>query len=244
MPETREITVFKYEELEGRAKDKARDWYMSTLDYEWWDGDDANAKEEGKNRGFDIDDIRFRGFASQGDGASWTGHIIVRDFVKWMMEQPEDSPQYRRIGGDRHRYTVLQEIIEADYGSDMPNLIERCISVDQRSFHYSHSGTMQVDEIDYSYLYDIMDSDDPDNDETIPAGVLKGASIKELAKGIDADGLFYDLRELMETEAKEYADSIYKQLESTWNSMCEDEYIADAADANDWRFDENGKIVF
>jgi len=242
MPETREITVFKFEELSERAQDKARQWYAEHgMCYEWWDGDYEDAKDQGKERGFDIDDIRFSGFWSQGDGASWTGHIIVRDFLNWLLAQPENSPQYRRMEGARHRYTVLQEIIEADCGSDMPELFERVCEVIRSGYHYVHSNTMQIAEPNCDGLYDIMET--MQEDEIIPAGVLKGASIRDLAKGIDADVLFNELHEIMVAEAKNYADEIYEQLEQTYDDLNSDDSITEACEANDWRFDEYGRFI-
>jgi hypothetical protein len=43
---------------------------------DWYEEIYARAKEDGPERGFNIDEIQFSGFHSQGDGASWTGTLI------------------------------------------------------------------------------------------------------------------------------------------------------------------------
>ena len=70
------IEVYKFDELEESAKDRALDklydintngdfWYECTID---------DAKEIGKLIGIDITNIYFSGFSSQGDGACFEGH--------------------------------------------------------------------------------------------------------------------------------------------------------------------------
>lgn len=41
---TVEVEVFKYAELEGKARERARDWYCEGLDYYWWDDSLASVK--------------------------------------------------------------------------------------------------------------------------------------------------------------------------------------------------------
>ena len=71
---TKTINVYSFDELSEQAKEKAREWFRAgTLDYEWWDGVFEDAKRVGALIGIGIDDIRFSGFWSQGDGASLSG---------------------------------------------------------------------------------------------------------------------------------------------------------------------------
>lgn len=68
-------TVFTFDELDDKAKEKARDWYRTgALDYEWWDCIYEDAKNVAALMGIKIDRIGFSGFASQGDGAHVEGH--------------------------------------------------------------------------------------------------------------------------------------------------------------------------
>jgi hypothetical protein len=75
MPRTATITVFQFDELNDKAKEKARNWYRSTnaSDTSWSDGVIEDAKNVFAHCGFDIKDIYCRGFWSQGDGACFAG---------------------------------------------------------------------------------------------------------------------------------------------------------------------------
>jgi len=67
MPKKRvtETTVYQFDELSEKAKEKAREWYLDGgLDYEWWDGVCEDAARVGLAiKGFDID----RGNSCKGD---------------------------------------------------------------------------------------------------------------------------------------------------------------------------------
>lgn len=56
MPRKVEKEIYKFEELTGRAKERARDWYrQGALDYEWWESVYEDASNVGlKITGFDI----------------------------------------------------------------------------------------------------------------------------------------------------------------------------------------------
>ena len=74
MPRIKQETVYKFDELDERAKERARDWYrQGAFDYEWWDCTFDDAKQCLKLAGFDVDNIYFSGFSSQGDGACFGG---------------------------------------------------------------------------------------------------------------------------------------------------------------------------
>lgn len=75
----------KYHELSDRAKEHVRQ--LLEPDGDWCEIVYEQAKEEGATKGFRIDGISFKGFWSQGDGASWTGAVRLRD---WVPDNPED----------------------------------------------------------------------------------------------------------------------------------------------------------
>jgi hypothetical protein len=78
------VKVYKYNELSDEAKKKALDWMRGTayLDYEWYDFLIQAWKEKLENAGFVEPKIRFTGFWSQGDGASFDCKRI--DIAKWL----------------------------------------------------------------------------------------------------------------------------------------------------------------
>jgi hypothetical protein len=84
------VTGYEYDELDEKAKDKARDWWReaSTDDSYWSESVIDDAKEVGKLMGFDIEHIYWSGFASQGDGAciigSWhASNVKLRELKRY-----------------------------------------------------------------------------------------------------------------------------------------------------------------
>ena len=75
--ETITKTYLKFDELNDEQKAKAIDDNrdFNTEGIEWWDCTYEDAKEVAKIIGFEIDEIYFSGFHSQGDGACFTGRI-------------------------------------------------------------------------------------------------------------------------------------------------------------------------
>jgi hypothetical protein len=219
-----EQTEFIYEDLSPKAKEKVLMWFSSTLDYEWWEHVYANAKEDGNERGFCIDDIRFSGFCSQGDGASWTGTV----HLKWFLEHhlKEDNP-------DHHRYFVLQALLDEGW-------VEKYVNVERRGFHYVHADMMRLDSTDFSAL-DRLDEDDEERLQE--EGPLQRADVYQLWKGIDGEYLIEDLEKWVIEEAREFADKIYKDLEQEYEHLTSEESLLSAAYANGWRFDEDGRLV-
>lgn len=91
------------------------------------------------------------------------------------------------------------------------------ISFERTDSRYSHAGTCCTDVADgYGYA----------------AGDLP--EVLELLSelGRDAEEFRYTL-----------SNKLYRQLEADYEYRCSAEELAEAADANDWRFDENGNIV-
>ena len=67
---TVEVNVYQFDELNNKAKEKAREWYRDGgFDYPWWDFIYDDFKERAKEAGFDVTNIYWSGFYSQGDGA-------------------------------------------------------------------------------------------------------------------------------------------------------------------------------
>lgn len=84
MPVKVEIDAYRFEELSGKPQDRARNWLVEVAsEHGWWDSTYEHwidlLKEKGINT--DAEKITFRGFSSQGDGASFTGTIDVPRFM-------------------------------------------------------------------------------------------------------------------------------------------------------------------
>lgn len=240
MPEQMTITVYKFDELEGRAKERAatklRDW---ATDHDWYEFVYERAKEDGAKRGFEIEDIRFSGFWSPGDGASWTGSVDVKQFVEWMLEQPEGTPEHRWIDDNRHRYLCLIELMKDGW-------IERSVNVTRNWYHYVHENTTGPENgVDWSALASEMfvDADHKEDSKLNSEGVLKGASVVGVAEGIDVGALIDDLDIKIKAEVCSFSKHIYTHLEAEYDHLTSDASIAEMAEANDYRFDEDGDVI-
>lgn len=77
MPRTIKATVYLFDELSDEAKEKARDWFKSEAEFDH-EVVFEDAKECGKLLGIKIDNIYFRGFSYQGDGACFEGSYAYR----------------------------------------------------------------------------------------------------------------------------------------------------------------------
>ena len=83
---------YRFSELSLRAKQRAWDKHHASFEPfpDWYDSVYETAIEEGKTKGFDIDEIQFSGFWSQGDGACWEGYINLKKWVKTEASDPND----------------------------------------------------------------------------------------------------------------------------------------------------------
>ena len=240
MPEIKEITVYRFEELEGKAKEKAQQWLVdAATGHDWYESVYDLAKEDGAKRGFEIEDIRFSGFWSQGDGASWTGSVNVARFIEWALAQPEDTAIHRRIDADRHRYLCFVELMKDGW-------IEPHINIVRTSYHYVHENTVRPENsVDWGALASEMEGSNGEGRETVlnSEGVLKGASVVGVAEGIDVTGLMDDLDDKIQDEVRDYCREIYKMLAKEYEDLTDEDNLQELAEANDWRFDEAGNFV-
>lgn len=78
---THTITTYSYDELNEKAQARAREWSkkQSENDTYWHESTIDDAKECLGRAGFDIDNVWFRGFWSQGDGACFEGSWRAKD---------------------------------------------------------------------------------------------------------------------------------------------------------------------
>jgi hypothetical protein len=221
MPKTIEVEVFKWEELSQTAKDRVRDWYIEGMNYDWWEGVYEMAIEDGKEKGFYIDKIFFSGFWSQGDGASWTGFVDVR---QWLEAHEKDS-----IGLSAWCALVQEDVVS------------KHIQV-RRSGRYYHEGTMDV-----GYVEDDTDGFEDDYTMQLPS-IFKGMEIRVLFDLIATDPTcnlktVEDITTAITDSAKDYARHIYKRLEEEYEYLTSEEAVAEACNANDYQFNEEGEIA-
>ena len=222
-----EQSTFKYHELQGSARAKARDHYIhSWLIDDWYDYVIDDAKADGKDKGFEIEHVYFSGFWSQGDGASWIGDI---DLVLFIEKHLPES-----IGRDCWVWMIQD------------GWIHNRLSVYQKGSHYSHSNTMSIGNIE---TYDYSNGEDGEEVNLInTACILKGAPVQTLYDLIVADPncpikSVDDLEELALTEARQFADEIYSTLQGAYEHECSDDNISESYDANEVLFNEEGEVI-
>lgn len=149
MPMIVETKLFAFDELSDAAKEKAREWYrQGNLDYEWWDTIYADFQAICEILGIALKThpvklmgggirrkpcIYFRGFGSQGDGASF--EVDCYSYVKG---------------------SVARIITYAPNDDELHAIVRRLADIQRRNFYqlyaradqrgrYSHQNTMHID---------------------------------------------------------------------------------------------------
>lgn len=215
-------TTYTYNELSDKAKQRVLEKWAESSHFDL-DHIIDDHKSYGSERGFDIEDVRWSGFYSQGDGASWQGQIRIDRFLDHYLK--EDTH-------DHHRYIVLRELMRDGWCEGRAN-------VHYSGAWYANSAHMNVEYNDgadplIATPYATIES---------PDSVLQGAGVRELAEGINLDTLLNDLTVWMQTEAREYADEIFHALRKEYEYLTSEEHMAEMAEANDYRFDDDGNFV-
>ena len=170
--------AFTLSELGSAAKEHAHQLFVGFTSQEqyWSEYVIDNAKEEAPTY-FNIEDVHFSGFGSQGDGASWVGYIDARAWC------------------EVHGVPNAESLIESGELSEDIEI--------KTQGNYAHSGTMSIPDL------------------CIPREI-------ELA---------------MLSEARSYADQIYKDLEESYEADTSLEAFEDMASGNDYLFDADGNLI-
>lgn len=213
--------MYTFDQLNHYGKANAMSRYNDAPP-DWGDEIIANAKRDGPARGFDVENVAWSGFHSQGDGASWTGSIHIPTFIEYH-NKPDSE--------DFSQYVVLAELIKDGW-------TEMRVEVARHGYYYSHSNTMHVSDISDNF-YNAND----DATTRIDAGILEGADVYELIQSIGAHYMLDELQGWMESKAKQYADEIYKQLREEYDAYTSEERFKDICDINNWRFDHRGVLI-
>lgn len=201
MPRTIETTVYKFDELSDKAKEKARDWYRQA-----GAGDNYFAEEviedaaviagllgielitRGTKQPHPI--IYWSGFSCQGDGACFEGNYYHKpDCMAAVMEHAPTDEKLHTIA------RMLQNV-----GLGFAATI-------RHSGRYYHAYSMSID------IEPTADEGEPISQETEEA--LKGA--------------FQD-----------FANWIYRELETEYNYQNADEQIDETIRANEYEFEGDG----
>ena len=223
MTKTVEITLYQYDELNDKAKEKARENYITNwMSDDWHECTIEYMKEEGLRYGFNIKDIRYSGFWSQGDGASWCGAVNVREWVDKTFNSTDKEHPLTQI---------FLALIDEGWVTEQ-------VLVSFDSSRYCHENTMDFTCIKHYYGID--------DDSVMERGMLKGASVADLVAIVDpigGGGVLDSMHDRLVKDCKAFARTIYRELEADYDASVEDENIAANYAANDVWFDETGRMA-
>ena len=224
MPKQKITTVYQFDELSDKAKERAREWYRegNCGDNYWSEVVIDDAAEIATMLGIYLcqtayetmggktkykPTVYFSGFWSQGDGACFEGTWRAKDVQadKLKAYAPQDKELHRIVDG------------LAELAKEYP---DGYFSVKHRG-HYSHSGCTSFD-------VELPNEKEEELDYGSPE--WKTLQVK---LGEDEDTLIQLARDFM--------DWIYKQLEKEWDYQNSDEQVDDAIKANEYEFLENGQ---
>lgn len=213
MPTIIEKTVYTFEELSDKAKERARDWWRTSSSYDNFYAEHVfeDAATIAALMGIDLCQTRktrqdgshfyeptiyYSGFSSQGDGACFEcSYKYKKGAPKAVKAYAPEDKELLRIA------KALQEAQRKQF--------YKLTASGKHRGHYYHSGCMIVDvEHSEDRYRDIGDSED---------------TITECLR--------------------DFADWIYKQLEKAYDWENSDENVDESIRANEYQFDEDGEII-
>jgi len=208
----KEIGIYFFDELPENLKHKAieenHDW---NIDYEWY----SLSIDEWKNRlekmGFEDANIRFSGFWSQGDGASFTASCDHQKILNTLFMCNEQNI------GDLKRWRLWFELVE--------NGPYFRFGIRRNSHHYSHENTIEpyVEEDMSCFQHKIYEAFDD-----------RGR--KYYTSVFDRKASLLDLEEMFTDFVKDLCREIYSYLEQEYDYLTSAEAIAESLIANGVEF--------
>lgn len=126
--------LYTFDELDEKAKKKARDWYRQGLYNDTFEFDHVieDAKEVGKHLGIDIKNIYWSGFYSQGDGACFEGTY------KYRKGSLKSIKSYAPMDEELH-------IISSELGNIQRRNGYKLVANVKHSGQYNHSGCTNIE---------------------------------------------------------------------------------------------------
>jgi hypothetical protein len=223
--ESEDEKLYSFNELSPKAQENAldnnRDINVDTNDWHEWVIEDF--KEEMKEQfGFDVDDVQFSGFYSQGDGASFTGDADDEGlFLKNALGVTSSSEVFDNEDEDSG---------EDELKSLMGDL--RNIGFDNRERFKKEDLYFKVKRNDSRYSHE----------NTIEGSVDADYIDIEVDDERDFDGFVQDLEQKTTGWAREKSRELYRRLEKEYDAQTSDEAVKDTLIDNDYTFDEEGNI--
>lgn len=172
------------------------------MDHDWSDGVEENFKHEMSKIGIRVDEIYFRGFWSQGDGACFAGRVY-----SWLSFLPNigyDNPVLIQYARD----TAMVETTRTGRYAH------------ENSVHFEWGGLTDPKYEDEEYFlanYSPYEADD-----------FRSIAWLNLLKQVDFEALVKDVEEAF----KDHMRQLYKDLEKEYDYLTSDEAVWEAIEAN------------
>jgi len=223
--------TYTFDQLSDKLKEVAidRNRDINVFD-DWHEFVIDSFKEDLAEEGVDTDDVQFTGFYSQGDGASFTGHVSnVQIFlVKALgLTQFSDEELADLPAGIKEK---VQEFIDT-----------LSISFSRKSSRYSHENTCEAEtHSEIVYSGDYYDDEYPDSKilliNKVGVDPLVFMDLEEEEQAIDKAAEEWRLDKCRE---------LYRDLEEEYDGLQSDESVADTLEANGMEFevDEDGELI-
>jgi len=215
MPRNKVTEVFKYDELDDRAKEKAREWFTRDYpDHDWWDSCYEDFQQVCEIIGVELETkpvrlmgggtgrepmIFFRGFWSQGDGACFAGEF------RGKLDMVEKIKEYAPTDEDLHN------IVESLFVDFVQPYNASCRVDITTTGNYTHSGTMGFEFNEY----------ETSEGEWEP--------VEDQGK-----------MEVVVNNLRWLADWLYRRLEKEYEWLTSDEVVEENIIANEYEFDVYG----
>lgn len=218
------IEAEKAGEVSSNALEKARTWMKETAtDHDWYDCTTEWWETALAQIGFEDAKIAFRGFWSQGDGASFTcDRVNVKKLASFLSTEREAKDHVEVIDGEEDFRSYLINKLKwkkinfnhqfdwiAFFGDTFQaKVIRTC-------HQYCHYNTcdFEIERCSQNYNYNFGDT------------LLE---------------VLTDFEKQAEELREELSKVIYKDLEEDYYAQTEDEALIEFGDANDYTFDEYG----
>lgn len=214
-----ETTTYSYDELDERAKEKARDWYRTgALEYEWWEGVYEDAADVGDLLGIDLrqkrvrcvdkstrhePQIYFNGFGCQSQGSSY--------MAIWCAKKVQVKALKAHAPTDVELHQIVDSL--AQIGMAYPSA-RAIVSPNNGGTSVTVGVELGYDESDYA------------DEETAQHNAQTQQEAEE------------NLVECLE----DFNHWIFRMLEREYDWLLSDEQVEDSIKANSYEFLEDGEI--
>ncbi len=236
MPRTKQTTVYTYDELSDKAKERARDWYREgNLDYDWWDSVYEDAATRGQELGINLrqktvklmrggtkhdPEIYFEGFYHQGQGSSYC--------ATWRMSDLQLDVLRKKIGTKSENDKTLRQIADVleKHATRYPNATAQVVSTRR-----SDSVNVEVELGDRNI--------DNDFEFSAPLNDLEYGSPEYRALKSEENEVRTDIEEAL----SDFNHWIFRQLQLEYDWLNSDKQIEESIRANEYEFNEDGSVA-